>query len=191
MPLSVPAPNTGETFTEYKLRLTTLGHLGTAVEEVVLTDATLDPTKGPSAVTETIPTTGTRLLVDTNIKVRVNPTTAPTIGGSGGGMPDIPTINFDPLLQAGTCAQFPFGVPCWVYATVEHFVGSPETPEVSFHFPYGGSGINTTLSMEMFDPYMGTIRTLIGIGIMGSMLWLFYGLAFGGAIGGGRDDGSR
>jgi hypothetical protein len=67
-----------------------------------------------------------------------------------------------------------------------HFVGSPVTPGVHFHFPYAGAGDNTYIGMEMFEPYMGTIRILIGIGICSSMLWLFYNLAFGGGIS-GRD----
>lgn len=191
MPFKMPGPEVDETWEQYNDRLDELGHTGTRTR-IDLSDTTLDPAQGPSAVTGTTPGVNTRVTPDTPLKIRVNPETAPEVTGSGGGsMPEVPPINFDPLMAAGTCTNFPFGIPCWIYESVSEFVGDPVTPEVSFHFPYGGDGNNTTISMEMFDPYMAPIRTVIGIGICGSMLWLFYGLAFGGAIGGGRNDGSK
>ena len=188
MPVAVPAPELGETYATYTARLAELGHTGT-ITRVDLDEATMDPTKGPSAVTGTSPTTGTRIAPDAPIRVRVNPPTAPELDAPGLAMPTIPSIDLSPLSMTTPCNSFPFGVPCWIVGALGGFSGAGNCPEISFPFSntiFGDHDLE--LDGCVAEPMVAIIRPVIGIAAMLGLAWLFMGAAMGFGGKGGSDD---
>jgi hypothetical protein len=188
MPLLLPAPDARELYTAYAARLAALG-LAT-VTRTDLSDAASDATRGPNEAVRTSPATGTRLLPATAVEVYTNPPGAPSPPASPWFTPPtVPAVDFAPFAAIPSpCDVFPFGVPCWMASAIDQFAGSPVTPSFSFHFPYGGAGDNTTVNLVMFEPYMGAVRAVTGLTACMGILWLFYGLAFGGVAGKGSKD---
>lgn len=180
--VTIPSPNGDETYSQYITRLQAQGLVGTRV------DTAIDTSVGPDVVTGTTPAPGTRVTAGTTVEVKTNPANAPAPSNGFFTPPTIPAFSLPSVPLA--CTTFPFGVPCWVKDLLSQWSGSPVTPSWTFHFPFQGDGETTTISMEMFDSYMGTIRTVAGIAICASMTWLFFSLAFGGVAskGGSKDD---
>jgi len=186
MPLALPEPQLDETYDAYVGRLQALGHAGT-VERIDLTDATLDPTQGPSAVASTIPGSGTRIAPSSLVKVRVNPATAPAPGGAPG--PTVPAIDFSPLSQTSPCNKFPFGVPCWIVGALGGFSGAGDCPNFDVPFTGDGSFGNQAMNVDacIAQPVVDVVRPLLLIGCLFGMGWLFMGAAMGFGGRGGDD----
>jgi len=178
MPKVVPAPTATETYGAYVDRLQLDGLLGT---RVVLTDATLDPTRGPGVVTSTTPASGTRVAPGTTVTVRVNPDSAPPVA-SPRTLPALPAINLAPLKAPQVCTTFPFGVPCWVTGALGGFGGSGQCP--SFDVPFTGfGGSDMTVDLCVMQPAVDIFRSLFLIVALLGGAWLFMRAAMG--FGGG------
>jgi hypothetical protein len=186
MPRRVPEPGT-MTAEQYLAALQAAGLVGTTV---VLEPAYVDTTRGPGAVVQVQPQPGTAVAPGTTVTVRVNPGEAPAAGGGLFTPPVVPPIDFSPLQLGAACNVFPFGVPCWVAELIGNFTGGgPVTPSVDLHFPMAGEGNNWHVDLALFDPIMGTVRAVVGVLACVSMLWLFYGVAFGGSVPSANRDG--
>jgi hypothetical protein len=189
MPLLTPAPEAGESYASYVARLQAAGHVGT-VTRVDLSETTMDPSKGPSAVTSTEPGSGTRIAPDFPVRVRVNPDTAPAVSGSGGGTgnPAVHTINLAPLNVAAACDNFPFGVPCWLYDVAEAWVvGTPDAPSWEVPFPFVAAASYPSIDLQEWNAYAVPLRALILLVAAVGMALKFYALATGSSRGGDGD----
>jgi hypothetical protein len=193
---TIPAPSHGETYDEYVARLRALGWLGTA-EQVVLTEATMDPRVEPDAVARTRPHAGTEVDVETAIRIYVNPSTAPPAPATGEGTPvplpngesdcgpTIPPIDLS-ALDVPLPDKFPFGVPFWIYGALSAWSAAVEAPHWTMHFPLPGLNLDEEISLEIFDPFMPVWRTTILIVSFIGMAWMFMSAALG--FGTSRDD---
>jgi hypothetical protein len=171
---------------------------------VTLSDAAADPAFGPDVVVRTNPRLHRALAIGSDVTVVVNPATAPDAApgdGTGGSTafdphadgpadalftaPTPPGIDFGPLNVGQTCTAFPFGVPCWLAATLQPWLGAaPVTPHWNFYFPFGG---HVEADLHMFDDSMPAIRAItLGLAIV-SIVWLFVSFAYG-SIGSGNKE---
>jgi hypothetical protein len=115
--LTIPAPGAHELETDYAARVQSQGFTGT-ITRSNLTDATIDPTRGPSEVSSTAPAVGTSVDPATAITVFTNPDTAPAAAGSpalGGGTscgltPPSSSLDFSPVTGAAWGSAFPFSL---------------------------------------------------------------------------------
>lgn len=149
----------------------------------------MDPDAGPDAVARVSPDPTPETSTDvadyvppgSTVTAYVNPPTAPPIGAGGGCTPwASPAIDLSPLADLELGDLFPFGIPGWVLGALAVFDVAPVTPEWDFHFPFAGEGDNWHVSLEMFDPYMGSIRGVLLFAALVSMGWGFWRLATGG-----------
>lgn len=188
MPVRVPGPLQHETYAQYLARLQAAGHTGTATR-LDLTDATLDPARGPSEVVSTSPAAGTRIAPDSAVTVRANPETAPEVAGSGGtGNPSTHAINLAPLNVAGLCSNFPFGVPCWLYDVMSSWVvGTPEPPSWQIPFPFVAVADRPSIDLADWDAWAPQLRALILLVAAVGIALKFYALATGQSRGGDGD----
>jgi len=184
MPVLVPSIAAGQTYAQYLADLQARGLVGSSV---VLSDALLDPTRGPNAAVRATPEPGTRVAPGTAVEVSTNPATAPTPGAGAGSMPDVPAINLEPLSQGTPCTTFPFGVPCWVVGALGGFSGSANCP--SWDFPLGGyfSEDGLTLDLCVLQPAVDIFRPLLLVATFLGLGWLFMGAAMGFGGKGGDD----
>lgn len=177
VPRTIPAPLTTETFEQYRDRLIELGFLGD-ITRVDLTDATLDPTRGPNVAVRTSPAVGTIVqpedLTTTDIDVHTNPATAPdpVIGGGGPIGCDTPTIrafDFGPLMiDPGD--KFPFGVFAWLDGTFGGFFATAEAPRIEIPMP--GDIDPLVIDFDTFSPIMDWLHPAILLLAFFSLLYL-------------------
>jgi hypothetical protein len=182
MPFAIPAPQAHETFDAYRDRLASLGHTGTTVR-TDLSDAALDPDRGPNEAVRTSPTEGTRTDQTTTVTVYTNPESAPAPAGGSGG-PALHTIDLSPLSVAQACNNFPFGVPCWILSTMQAWVVTGVTaPTWHLPFPYT-DGFD--LNLDVMDPYAPMLRGLLLLICTIGLALRFYSFATGSSNGGGE-----
>lgn len=166
MPVELPAIDPGETSKHYRARLVALGLLAFFITEDTLSDGDYDPRVGPDGAVRVWPRPATRVHKGTagapdydaathpeggtRVTVVANPSSAPDAttgtgtdtdpgaGGSGFTPPALPGIHLEPLsgLGAAACSSFPFGIPCYVIATVHNLVGASEAPHFSITLPH-------------------------------------------------------
>jgi hypothetical protein len=189
MPVLVPAPLTaaqsqsgqGETPAQYATRIAAAPYNLPSSAATVLPDDFANPEFGPDAVVTSDPAPGSRVPQNTPVTPRTNPPGVPTVGGSGASCDPwvSPSINFGPLQGLGVTNKFPFAVPFWVFDALNAWVGSPVTPAWDFHFPFAGAGNNWHVTLEMFDPSMPAIRSVLLAASLIAMAWFFLSLAMG------------
>jgi hypothetical protein len=190
--ITIPAPNSDETYSHYVGRLQAAGFLGT-IKDVVLTADEADPATAPDDVVSTVPVAGTAVAPSTAIDVQTNPDTgAPSSSPSGVTPPAAPGIS---VPSAGTpCTVFPFGIPCWIATQLGSLSSGAAAPDFTIGCPsfFGSCGLHVDLStifgfdmngfMEIFS------QVLIALSFAGLIYWLG-GMALGGSTsGGGNDD---
>lgn len=201
MPMYLPAPNPGETYTTYIARLQGDGWVGTATV-TTLSEEAGDPRMGPDApITAAIPaigpipatvartpgswpTPGPRILPDTDITFTKNPTTyAPVPPGEippATGAPD-GVIDFSPITDIDPGCKFPYGFICYAIDVTEWFNVAPVAPVFSFDIP-AVTVAGTTYDCEcdygpvdlaVLDDYMAIIRSLMSVVMwIGAVYWL-------------------
>lgn len=176
--VEIPRPREGEVYADYASRLQEAG-----LSAVRADVASPEPGVEPNVVLSTSPAGGTRVATGTEVTVRTQPATAP---GAGGGDPGLHAIDLGPLRVAQACAQFPFGVPCWLLDTVQEWVveGS-DPPSWTIPFPYTAEGF--TLDLELLEGIAPMIRGLLLVLATVGLATRFYSWATG-RPGGGDDD---
>jgi hypothetical protein len=186
MPKVVPAIEQGQTYDQYLAALQARGLVG---QSVILTDATLDPSKGPSVVVSTLPATGTRVGNGTTVRVRVNPDTAPAAPGGGpGGGPTIHKLDLSPLNVGSLCDNFPFGVPCWLAEVVQSWVVEPGAPPSwQIPFPFVSEANEPSIDLTDWQPWAILLRALILTVATVGLALRFFSLATGQSRGGDGD----
>jgi len=185
MPVLVPAIGAGQTYAQYLADLQARGLVGSRVE---LTDATLDPAKGPNAAVSAEPSTGTRVPPETVVKVRTNPETAPPVPVGGGGGPELHSINLAPLNVASACDNFPFGVPCWLVEVTESWVvGTSSAPSWEIPFPFVAEADRPSIDLADWNAYAPPLRALLLLVAAVGMALKFYALSTGQSRGGDGD----
>lgn len=185
MPYLIPEPApgpAGETFEQYLDRLTDLGFVGSYSSTVVTPDSPFaDPQRGPDDVVATTPAPGTRVAPDAPVAVKLNPPAEdwpePGEGGGGGGC-NCPTnaVDFGPITEINYGDSFPFGVFVWAADILGVFNVSADAPSWSFDLSDGGVGVDGLafdIDLEVFDTYMGWIRTLMSWLLWIGALWWF------------------
>lgn len=184
MPLIVPSdPAPGETVEEYtEKRLEPMAPVWTVNEET-LTDATLDPGYDPSTVVRPLPKPGTRMdpAAEPEIDVKVNPPTAPVVGGGGGDCGGtIGAVDWSPLNQP-VGSKFPFGVFGFFVGWIggwEAGDGAPPDWTVTFlpEGVFGSKGLETQIDLAFMAPVVGPARLLFLFASFVGLLW-FLGTA--------------
>jgi hypothetical protein len=195
LPVVIPSPLPHETYSVYLARLSALGVSGTVTEHDV-SDANIDPTRGPGEVTTTTPAPGTRALPSDPVSVYANPggTAAAGSSGSAPSGPTLPGISIPSL--STPCSVFPFGIPCWIVSQLGALNASAVAPSFSIGLPSiaGGSNLNVNLDHPFgadLSAIMAVVRVvLLFVSFLGLVLWLG-GMAMGGSTGGGGSSGSE
>jgi hypothetical protein len=186
----IPPVEHDELFTHYKTRVETQGF--TTVDEHVLPESLIDTSVGPNEVSSVAPSPGTKASPSTKVDVNVNPEDAPVPGEEGGGsiggptLPGFHTPNFGVL-----CKGFPFGVPCWLWETIESW----SAPGVAPEWGIGGWEVSghkipdTKFKLSALEPIMEKVRPAILIFATIGIVLLFYQFAKGGGppSGGAQD----
>ncbi len=208
--LTIPTPTPDELYTDYSNQLTTDGF--TNFSENVLSDSNTNTSVGPNAVSTVSPAPGSQVEPDTAIAIDVNPSDAPSPSSSGGGflpgppaagvtLPAIPTpcgtiggSNSVIGTNSGGGFNFPFGVPCWIVATLGQFKTTPTAPHVSWPVaPFGSIDVNLgTAFGGALDSLMTYIRLLILFGAVVFIVRWFarvYGFGAVGSDGDNTDNG--
>jgi hypothetical protein len=188
----IPEPGHDELATEYKSKVESDGF--TNVEIRTRSEIDTDPTEGPSDVVKVNPEPGTRADPSTNIDIEANPGTSsvpPPEPPGGIGPPTEPGFHLPNL--GVLCKGFPFGVPCWLWETVESWSASAVAPEWGIGgWEIAGHKIpDTKYKLSSLEPVMEKVRPAIIIFATIGIVLLFYQFAKGGGppSGGGADSG--
>lgn len=153
--------------------------LGTDIDQQVLNDPELDnrlgsivdpnndgsPADGPADGITATPT-----------QPASEDDTAPAVpGGSGSCEPWVrPNVNFAPLnLPYG--AQFPLGVPLWLYATAESWSSTGAAPTFTIPFTRG----DLVIDLDQVSPVIDVVRPLLLIGAIVGLMFSLAGWALG------------
>jgi hypothetical protein len=112
----------------------------------------------------------------------------PTGGGAGGAgsciAPDVPDLNFAPLLALDYGETFPFGAIPWIAEQFDQLDAEAVAPEVTLTPTVLGDEYEWTVSLEDFDPYMDVVRTIVAWLLWVGAVWTaarsFLGLEWGG-----------
>jgi hypothetical protein len=178
--LTVLAPNAHETYDDYVARLRALGLTGT-ITRVDLSDATMDPQRGPNEAVRTSPKTGSQVEPDAAVKVYVNPDTAPETGTgtgegecSGSGCFPTPTFSLGPLNVPTPCSVFPFGVPCWAKDWLMKWGTVAEAPVLDLPVFRGD---RLRIDLGVLDPIALIVRSILLAGGTIGMGFMFFRLA--------------
>ena len=170
MPLVLPMPEPGETYSHYAARLSP----GLSPSRVDVGEAFVDPSLGPNAVVRTVPEPGTRFDPSTShdIDVQTNPGDAP-IPSAAWVPPGIPAIDMSPLSGIPSpCSVFPFGLFCWVGEALAQFNTAGVCPGFSAPVADTGSDFDVSLCGETADTILGYLRPalllafIVGCGFM-------------------------
>jgi hypothetical protein len=191
-PLSpaIPATIPGETGTQYKTRVETLGW--TSVTLNTLPETATNPRVGPEGVSYTVPSEGTpEPSKATHIDVEQNPKDAPIPAETPNkiGPPTEPGFK---LPKFGVlCKGFPFGVPCWLVKTIEGWSATPKAPEWGLEeFSIKGKKVSgSKFHLSQLEPIMEKVRPAILIFVTIGIVLLFYKFAKGGGPEGGSGTG--
>jgi hypothetical protein len=154
MPLVIPQPETGETYSHYAARL----NPGLSPTRHDLEAPFIDPTTGPNGVVSVEPKAETRLnpATEHEVKVSTNPADAP-VPVAGWVPPGIPAIDMGPLSGIPSpCSVFPFGLLCWVGEAFAQFNTSGVCPNVAV--PVAKTTFDITLCGETTETIMGYLR---------------------------------
>lgn len=189
----LPRPSVNETYAEYLDRLRQGGWVGTA-DITVLDDELIDDTVGPHGVskirlflasgTTTIPTDGfptpaPRFPPDTDIRLIVNPPTAPPLipgpaGLPGGGSCDCPPIDLGPL-EVGATEKFPFGGITWLHGFLSETLETEggELPHWEFTKPValGGGTFDVNIPENEYRSYTDPLLKLF---VVVASLWFAF-----------------
>jgi hypothetical protein len=158
MPIVVPQPESGETYSHYVARLNPL----LAPTRHDLEAAFIDTSKGPNAVTSVSPAPETRFDPASGshaVTITANPADAPVPAGAWT-PPAIATINMGPLKGLSPCGVFPFGLFCWVGSALGQFNTTGVCPETSVPVEFGGH-FGLSLCSESGETVMGYVRPAI------------------------------
>ncbi len=155
MPIVVPQPEPGETYSHYAARLNS----GLSPERHDLEAAFVSPSTGPNGVVSVQPEPETRLDPSTTHKVDVstNPADAPMVAAPWS-PPSIPSISMAPLTTLGSpCSVFPFGLLCWLGEGLAQFNTAGVCPHAAV--PVNDEAdFELTLCGETSDQVMGYVR---------------------------------
>lgn len=187
----IPQVEQNELATHYVSRVETAGFTNVSVNTIP--ESQIDTSVGPLSVTAVSPAPGTRTKVGTLVTVDQNPADAPIVEPPGEklGGPTLPGFKLPHL--GVLCEGFPFGVPCWLWATIESWSTTKEAPE------WGLNGITidgheltgANFKLSKLEPIMEKVRpAMIAFATIGIVL-LFFSFAKGGGppSGGGSDSG--
>lgn len=157
MPLLIPSPEPGETYSEYIAKLSP----GLDPKRVNVPEAYTDPSVGPNTVLRVQPDPGTKLnpATEHEVEIQTNPPTAPAPVPGGWSPPDIPPIDLEPISGIPSpCTVFPFGLFCWVGEAFAQFNTSGTCPH--FSAPVAGTESNfaVTLCGETSETIMSYLR---------------------------------
>lgn len=188
MPIVIPEPGARETYDEYASKL----NPGLTPERIDLTEAYIDPARGPGEVVSTSPSPGTRVNPSTGgeVTVRTNPAEAPAPGTSAWAPPAIPALDLSPLASVAVgCNTFPFGIFCWLQDGLSGWASSGTCPEIDV--PLGTSveaGSELPFDLCQFEPAMEIIRPILVVvsTLCLGMMFAYAALGIGGS-GGGED----
>lgn len=188
MPIVIPEPGARETYDEYAAKL----NPGLTPERKDLTEAYIDPARGPDEVVSTTPGPGTRVNPTTGaeVTVRTNPAEAPAPGTAGWTAPAIPALDLTPLTEVSVgCNTFPFGVFCWLQDGLSGWSSSGTCPEIDVPLGTSVSAENELpFDLCQFEPAMEIIRpVLVLVATLGlGMMFAYAALGIGGS--GSGDD---
>lgn len=191
MPQWVPKPDPGETEEEYRERKLALPFW--IPEGEMLSDGTLDPSKGPNEVVRTTPKAGSKLDPHPaggtqTVTVTYNPPTAPEPSATPWSAPSIRGIDFGPLTGIAIgCNKFPFGVFCWIGDGLAGVGSAGSCPTIGV--PMGSSvGLSEELVFDlcMFEPAMVVIRPILVLLSALCLAYMFAAAAMG--FGGGSNE---
>lgn len=170
MPLVVPSPESGETYSHYAARL----NPSLTPERHDLEAAFVDPGVGPNGVVEVSPEPETKLDPSTTHKVNVttNPADAPLVAPPWS-PPSIASIDMGPISGVPSpCTVFPFGLFCWMGEAFAQFNTTGTCPH--FSTPVEGTDADFVVTMcgETADTIMGYLRPalllafIVGCGLL-------------------------
>jgi hypothetical protein len=170
MPLVVPHPESGETYSHYAARL----NPSLEPERYDLEAAFIDPAVGPNGVVNVSPESGTRLNPASKhvVKVATNPADVPAPAG-GWTPPAIPGIDMSPLSGFSPCGVFPFGLFCWVGEAFSQFNTTGVCPGFSAPVADTGSDFEVTLCGETSETIMDYLRPAILLAFTVGLGFLF------------------
>jgi hypothetical protein len=158
MPLVIPAPESGETYSHYASRL----NPGLEAERHDLEASFVEPALGPNAVVAVSPEVGTRLDPATKHTVRVstNPGDVPA-AGLPWSPPSIPSIDIGPISGIPSpCTVFPFGLLCWMGEAFGQFETAGVCPHAEVPV-WGKTNFDLTLCGETSDQVMSVVRPIV------------------------------
>jgi hypothetical protein len=188
MPLVVPDPAEGETYSDYITKLAP----GLNPERHNVGEGFTDPHVGPNSVLRTHPDPGTRLdpSIEHDVEVETNPPDAPPAAGVWTA-PSIPALDLSPLSGVSIgCNAFPFGVFCWVADGLTNWGSEGECP--SFDLPFTSEIRDSTADLTFdtctFEPAMNIIRPMLVILSFFGVAWLLSASAMGLGGGASADD---
>jgi beta-lactam-binding protein with PASTA domain len=158
MPLIVPKPESGETYSHYAARL----NPGLSPTRHDLEAAFVSPSTGPNGVVSVEPAPETRLDPATSheVKVSTNPADAPAAAPAWA-PPAVPPIDMSPLSGLSPCGVFPFGLFCWVGEAFAQFNTTGVCPHFSAPVAGTESDFAVTLCGETSETIMGYLRPAI------------------------------
>lgn len=184
-PLTVPIPQPNELATIYATEVETAGFTSPKPEVYVLSEASSNPSEGPSDVGFVTPSPGSREKTGTKVTIGENP---PDVGPPSGGVVGPPTEPGWKLPKFGVlCQGFPFGVPCWLVKTLEGWSTTAKAPELGIEeFTAKVGGHEKQIPTAKFDfaklePIMEKVRpVMVAFATIGIVL-LFFRFAKGGS----------
>lgn len=180
----VPTVEPNELYTDYAKRVEESGFV--TPEEHVLPELDISPEVGPNEVPKNgvTPSPGTRTPPSTKLKVNVNPANAPE-PTEGGRTPIGPPAEpgFDLPNFGVLCEGFPFGVPCWLAATIEAWSTTKAAPKWGIEsFTVEGHTIpGATVDLAKLEPIMEVVRPAMVVFATIGLVLLFYRFAKGGS----------
>jgi hypothetical protein len=171
MPLLVPQPESGETYSHYAARL----NPSLSPTRHDLEAAFVDPATGPNGVVSVQPEPETRLDPGTEheVKVTTNPADAPMPVG-GWTPPGLPAIDLGPISGIPSpCTVFPFGLLCWFGEAIAQFNTTGVCPNFSAPVEGTESDFAVTLCGDTADTIMGYLRPAILLAFIVGLGFLF------------------
>jgi hypothetical protein len=163
MPRVIPSVAPNEAWTTYKSALETAGY--TTISERVLPESEYATRTGPNDVTRVKPSEGTRTdpAETTEVKVEVNPPTAPTPG-----LPEGPecgltapheSLNTTPITSIKAGTVFPFSMLVFAKNALTGLATTPERPNQGF-FVFGEE-VGSLSFLSNFDEIVGIWRGVL------------------------------
>lgn len=170
MPLVVPLPESGETYSHYAARL----NPSLEPDRHDLEAAYVSPATGPNGVVSVEPAPETRLDPSTTHKVDVstNPADAPAAVPAWS-PPSVPAIDMSPLSGFSPCGVFPFGLFCWVGEAFAQFNTSGTCPHFSAPVATTESDFTVTFCGETSETIMGYLRPALLLAFIVGLGFLF------------------